>query len=44
MAALWNHAAMTGREAGQAQVPWPTFSTVEMADLSAYLQMLGHEN
>ncbi len=44
MAALWNHAAMTGREAGQTGVSWPTFSTVEMADLSAYLQMLGREN
>jgi mono/diheme cytochrome c family protein len=44
MAALWNHAAITGSEAGQAQASWPVFSSVEMADLSVFLQTLGREN
>ncbi len=44
IAALWNHALLTEGEAGQLGVSWPTFSTVEMADLSAFLQTLGREN
>jgi mono/diheme cytochrome c family protein len=44
IAALWNHALLREGEAGQLGVSWRTFSTVEMADLSAFLQTLGREN
>jgi mono/diheme cytochrome c family protein len=43
MAALWNHALMTEGGTGQA-ISWPAFSSVEMADLSAFLQTVGREN
>jgi hypothetical protein len=43
MAALWNHALMTEGETGQA-IPWPAFTSVEMADVSVFLQTVGREN
>jgi mono/diheme cytochrome c family protein len=41
IAALWNHALTTEVETGQPEVSWPVFSTVEMADLAAFLQTVG---
>lgn len=41
ISALWNHALAMEKLAKAKGIPWPKFSSQEMADLVAYLQELG---
>ena len=41
ISAMWNHALVMEKLAEAQQIPWPTFSPQEMADLVAYLRELG---
>jgi mono/diheme cytochrome c family protein len=41
VAALWNHALTMADDIGERAGSWSTFSTIEMADLAAFLQTTG---
>jgi mono/diheme cytochrome c family protein len=41
VAALWNHAAMMKGDMAERAAAWPSFSTIEMADLAAFMQSVG---
>ncbi len=42
LAAMWNHAAVQSRPAGEPPLPWSMLTSMEMAHLGAYLQSVSY--